>query len=142
MLLTHFGERQAAASLGPTGPTLNREISLSELISEFMASKLALEYSMWCVCKQCSSFIHSGYFYNSSSSPPPLRGVPDTARMDWLLCRNFTPKRHRQLSKGLAQDPYVARAGVEAMTLRTKGVDSTNVPHTHHIGCMPRTALV
>ena len=40
------------------------------------------------------SFIHSGYFYSASSSPLLLRGAPDTAR---ILCRNFTPKRHRQL---------------------------------------------
>ena len=33
------------------------------------------------------SFIHSGYFYSTSSSPPPLRGALDTAR---ILCRNFT----------------------------------------------------
>ena len=33
------------------------------------------------------------------------------------------------VSEGLAQDPYVAaRAGVEPMTLRTKGVDSTKAP--------------
>ena len=39
-------------------------------------------------------FIHSGYFYSASSSPLLLRGALDTAR---ILCRNFTPKRHRQL---------------------------------------------
>jgi len=32
-------------------------------------------------------------------------------------------------SEGLAQGPYVAtRAGVEPMTLQTKGVDSTKAP--------------
>ena len=36
-----------------------------------------------------SGFIHSGYFYSVSSSPLLLR-----AR---ILCRNYTPKRHRQL---------------------------------------------
>ena len=40
------------------------------------------------------SFIHTGYFYSASSSPLLLRGAPDTAR---ILCRSFTPKRHRQL---------------------------------------------
>jgi len=40
------------------------------------------------------SFIHSGYFYSASSSPLLLSGAPDTAR---ILCRSFTPKRHRQL---------------------------------------------
>src|SRR6218665_2755719 len=41
--------------------------------------------------------------------------------------------RHRTdtVSEGLAQGPYVAaRAGVEPMTLQTKGVGSTNAPHT------------
>ena len=38
------------------------------------------------------------------------------------------------VSEGLAQGLYVAaRAGVEPMTLRTKDVDSTNVPHTSHL---------
>ena len=31
---------------------------------------------------------------NASSNPLLLRGAPDPAR---ILCRNFTPKRHRQL---------------------------------------------
>src|SRR6218665_1926715 len=40
------------------------------------------------------SFIHSGYFYSASSSRLGLllRGAPDAAR---ILCRSFTPKRHR-----------------------------------------------
>src|SRR6218665_330070 len=41
-----------------------------------------------------SRFIHSGHFYSASSSPLLLRRAPDTAR---ILCRSFTPKRHRQL---------------------------------------------
>ena len=70
--------------------------------------------------------IHSGYLYSTSPSPLLLRGAPDTAR---ILCRNFTPKRHRQLSEGLVQGPYVAaKVGVEPLTLRMEGVDSTNVP--------------
>jgi len=40
------------------------------------------------------SFIHSGYFYNTSSSALLLGCAPDTAQ---ILCRSFTPKRHRQL---------------------------------------------
>ena len=66
--------------------------------------------------------IHSGYLFSASSSPLLLRGAPDTAR---ILCRSFTPKRHRQL----AQCPYVAaRMGFEPTTLRTKDVESTNAP--------------
>jgi len=38
------------------------------------------------------------------------------------------------VSEGLAQGPYAtARVGVELMTLRTKGVDSTNAPLTPHM---------
>src|SRR6218665_3985889 len=40
------------------------------------------------------SFIYSGYFYSTSSSPLLLIGAPDTAR---ILSRSCTPKRHRQL---------------------------------------------
>ena len=39
------------------------------------------------------TFIHSDYFYSASSDPLLLRGASDTAR---ILCRNVTPKRHRQ----------------------------------------------
>ena len=38
--------------------------------------------------------IHSGYFYSASSSPLLLRGASHTAK---ILCRSFTPKRHKQL---------------------------------------------
>ena len=38
--------------------------------------------------------IYSFYFYSAPSSPLLLRGAPNTAR---ILCRNFMPKRHRQL---------------------------------------------
>src|SRR6218665_3614877 len=40
------------------------------------------------------SFKHSGYFLSASSSSLLPRGASDTAR---ILCRSFTPKRHRQL---------------------------------------------
>src|SRR6218665_1636857 len=78
------------------------------------------------------SFINSGYFYSAFSSPLLLRGAHDT-------CTDTVPEFHAEapqapVSKGLAQGPYVAaRAGVEPMTLRTKGVDSANVPHTPNI---------
>ena len=37
------------------------------------------------------------------------------------------------VSEELAQGPYMAaRAGVEPLTLRMKGVDSTKAPHTPH----------
>ena len=81
-----------------------------------------------------TTLIHSGYFYSASSSPLLLRGAtaPDAA---WILCRNFTTKSHRQLwVKDLPRSLCGARAGVEPMNLRTKGVDSTHAathaPHT------------
>jgi len=40
------------------------------------------------------------------------------------------------VSEGLAQDPYVAaKVGIESMTLRTKGVASTNAP-SRISGCL------
>ena len=38
------------------------------------------------------------------------------------------------VSEGLPRFLHGAGAGVKPVTLRTKGVDSTNVPHTHHNG--------
>ena len=90
----------------------------------------SLEFSISCYINleagpKIHSFIHLDHFYSASSSSLLLRGAPDTAR---ILCINFTPKR-----QGLAQGPYMAaRTGVEPMTLRAKGVDSTNAPHMPH----------
>ena len=47
------------------------------------------------------------------------------------------------VSEGLAQDHYVvARAGVEAMTLRTKSIDSTNAPRTPHLTIGPTLCAI
>src|SRR6218665_1977409 len=87
--------------------------------SKHRNSQLRKPYSVWWHCKHVApqvtfrakqidrrpeqdevihsfihSFIHSGYYYSPSSSPLLLRGAPDTAQ---ILCRSFTPKRHRQL---------------------------------------------
>jgi len=44
---------------------------------------------------------------------------------------------HRQLSKGLAQGPYVAsRAGVEPTTFRLRVIDLTNVSHSIRGSCI------
>ena len=62
------------------------------------------------------SFIHSGHFYSTSSSPLLLRGAS---------------RRSAQATagKGLAQDPYVAaRAGIEPTILRLKVIVSTKAP--------------
>jgi len=72
------------------------------------------------------SFIHSGSFYSASSSPPLLRGAPDTAR---ILCRSFTPKRHRQLwAKDLPKVPMwrLERDSNPRPLLKMKGDESIN----------------
>src|SRR6218665_1694780 len=77
----------------------------------------------------------SGHFYSASSNPLLLRGASDTA---WILCRKFTLKSatfNCELRTCPSSLYMAARAGVEPMTLRTKGVDSTNVLH------MPRTQI-
>ena|SRR6218665_3831695 len=74
------------------------------------------------------SFIHSGYFYSASSSPHYSEELP--TQQDTVLEFNAEAP-HGTVSERLAQGPYVAaRVGVEPMTFRTKGVDSTNAPHT------------
>src|SRR6218665_1130815 len=55
---------------------------------------LQMAVPKWHVPIFIHSFIHSGYFYSTSSSPLLLRSAPDKAR---ILCQSFTPKRHRQL---------------------------------------------
>src|SRR6218665_2480606 len=74
-------------------------------------------------------FIHSGHFYSASSSPLPLRGAPDTAR---ILCRSFTPKRHRQLrDKDL---PKVPTWRLERdSNPRPSGRKASTLPMCHHV---------
>ena len=76
------------------------------------------------------SFILSGYFYSASSSPLPLRSAPDTAR---ILCRNFTPKRHRQLwVKDLPKVPTWARVELEwESNPRSFGRKASTLPLCH-----------
>src|SRR6218665_963500 len=76
------------------------------------------------------SFIHSDHFYSVSSSPLLFRSAPDRAR---ILCRSFTPKRHRQLQvKNLPKVPTWRLGGFEPMTLWLKGIDSTKCAATSH----------
>jgi len=51
-------------------------------------------WDIWSVLANLSlsTFIHSRYFYSTTSSPLILRGTSDTA---WILHRSFTPKHHR-----------------------------------------------
>ena len=63
-------------------------------------------------CIRSDSFIHSGYSYSAASSPLLLGGTPDTAR---ILCRSFTPKRHKQLRvKVLLKVPTWQLEGIRA----------------------------
>src|SRR6218665_997748 len=74
------------------------------------------------------SFIHSGHFYSAPSSPLLLRGAPDYST-DTVSEFRSAQATVQNVSKGLAQGPYVAaRAGVEPTTLRLKVIVSTNAP--------------
>src|SRR6218665_413763 len=80
------------------------------------------------LCKLPDSFIHSGYFYIASSSPLLLRGAPDTAQ---ILCRSFTPKRHRQLRvKDLPKVPTWRPE--RDSNPRHFGRKAKNLPLSHH----------
>src|SRR6218665_890737 len=79
------------------------------------------------------SFIHS---FIQAISIVPLQATTTQRRSRHNT--DTVPEFHAEapqatVSEGLAQGPYVAaRAGVEPMTLRTKGLDSTNAPPTPH----------
>src|SRR6218665_2166485 len=87
------------------------------------------------------AFIHLGYFYSASS------GLYYSETLQTQHGKSV-PEFHAEapqatVSKGLAQDPYVAaRAGVKPKTLRTKGVDSTKVPPHPTLSCVVLTASV
>ena len=69
-------------------------------------------------------FIHSGHVYSTSSSPLLLISAPDTAR---ILCRSFTPKRHRQLR--VKDLPKVQRDS----NPRPSGRKISTLPMRHHV---------
>ena len=72
-------------------------------------------------------FIHSWYFYSTSSSLLLLRSAPNRARILYRVSEFHAEAPQATASKGLAQGPYVAaRTGFEPTTLRTKGDESTN----------------
>src|SRR6218665_586327 len=75
------------------------------------------------------SFIPSGYFYSACSNPLLLRGAPDSAR---ILCRSFTPKRHRQLR--VKDLPNVPTWPLERdSNPRPFGQKATNLAMGHHV---------
>src|SRR6218665_1317452 len=70
----------------------------------------------------------SGHFYSASSSPLLLRSAPDYIKHGYYIGVSRR-SAHATVSKGLAQDPYVAaRAGVEPTSLRLKVIASANAP--------------
>src|SRR6218665_3814474 len=75
----------------------------------------------------CRTFIvHSGYFYSASSSLLLLRGA---AR---ILCRSFTPKRHRQLRVKVL--PKVPTWRLERdSNPRPFGRKASTIPMSHHV---------
>ena len=78
------------------------------------------------------SFTHSGCFYSASTSPLLLWGALDTSR---ILCRNFTPKRHRQLwTKDLPKVPIrgVLRASLTHDSSSERRRLCQCATHAHH----------
>src|SRR6218665_4150379 len=75
------------------------------------------------------SFIHSGHFYSASSSPELLRSALNTARI--LLCRSFTPKRHRQLRVKNLPKVLMWRLGRDLIP-RTFIEKTSNLPMRHY----------
>src|SRR6218665_1259340 len=74
------------------------------------------------------SFIQAMAFYSASSRPLLPRGAPDTAR---IVCRNFAPKRHRQLR--VKDLPKVVMWRLERdSTPRSFIRKATSLPMSHH----------
>ena len=70
-----------------------------------------------------TTFIHSGYFYSTSSSPLPLRGTP------YYSIRVNTSRRYRQLWV----KPKVPAWRLELESnLRPSGRKALNLPLSHH----------
>src|SRR6218665_2628669 len=108
---------RACRSLARHPALCKREMNLS-----------VLDFSCNRINSCIQSLIHSGYLYSASSSPPLLRGAPDTAG---LLCPSFTPKRNSQLrGKDLSKVPTwrLERASIP----RPFGRKATNQPMSHH----------
>src|SRR6218665_632483 len=82
------------------------------------------------------SFIHSGHFYNATSSPLLLRGAPDYSKD---TVSEFHAEAHRQLQ--VKDLPKVPRAGVKTTTLRLKAIDSTKAPPCPTVSSTARTCL-
>ena len=73
-------------------------------------------------------FVHSGYFYSTSSSPLLLRGASDTAR---ILYWSFTPKRDRQLR--VKDFPKITTWWLERESNpQPFGRKAKNLPMSHH----------
>src|SRR6218665_2614384 len=79
------------------------------------------------------SFIHSGHFYSTTSSPLLLRSAPDTAR---ILCRSFTPKCHRQLRVKDLPKIFTWRLERDSNLQPSERGESTNEPPgPQHLTC-------
>src|SRR6218665_2614895 len=83
------------------------------------------------------SFIHSGHFYSTPSSPLLLRGAPDYSTD---TVSEFHTEAHRQLQvKDLPKvSTWGARSRVEPTTLRLKVIASTNAPPCPTSTCKAR----
>src|SRR6218665_3800778 len=74
------------------------------------------------------TYFIDGPFYSVSSSPLLLRGAPETAR---ILCRSFTPKRHRQLQVKDLPKVFTWRLERDSNP-RPFGRKASNIPMRHH----------
>ena len=89
-------------------------------------------FSLWCQTCCRVEFIHS-FIQTISIAPLQVHYYSEALQTQHGYCAGISC-RSATVSEGLAQGPYVvARAGVEPMTLRTKGFDSTNAPHMPHM---------
>src|SRR6218665_2652426 len=74
-------------------------------------------------CILVHSFIHSGYFYSSSSSPLLLRGAPDTARITCRIATDYCKFPAWRLEEDSNPRPF--------------GRKTTNLPMSHHAQLAP-----
>src|SRR6218665_3104968 len=109
-------------------PLHGRPLCLIPLHFCLTPSDIIVTKSVWCSGNSpvFHSFIHSGHFYSTPSSPIPLSGAPDYSTD---TVSEFHAEAQATAGKGLAQGPYVtARAGIEPTTLRLRVIASTNAP--------------
>src|SRR6218665_1672084 len=96
---------------------------MKNIWNEYLSLFVGGPWAMSLFIPDIHSFIHSGYFFKSTTTQRRSQHSMDTVSEFHAKAQQATA------SEGLAQGPYVAaRAGFEPMTLRMKGDESTNEP--------------